>query len=251
MNIFLLLYNELIYRPLFNGLAFFVGVVPYHDIGIAIIILTIVVRIALLPLSHRATKTQMKIKEIEPHIRKIKEKFKKNKEEQAKQMMALYRQHRINPFSGFVIILIQLPILFALYKLFWNGVRFDVDNLYFFITLPEVIQSKFLGIFDVSQSSVFLAVLAGVSQFFHTKLISPSPKKKSSDNSFQDSFTQAIHIQMKYIMPLFIFFIALQFTSAIALYLTTMNIFAIVHTGIVKKYDQRHKATSPDHQGAH
>ena len=173
-----------------------------------------------------------------PKIQEIKDKYKKNHQEQARKTMELYREHGINPFSGCVMVLIQLPIIYALYLLFLRGIEFGAQELlYSFITMPEIIQTNFFGIIDMAERSILLAALAGLSQFYQMKLAIPpvlkQPSKKSP--SFRDDFARSMNIQMRYMMPAIIFFIALSFSSAVALYWTTMNLFAIVHEALVKQ----------------
>jgi YidC/Oxa1 family membrane protein insertase len=230
------IFNTIFYEPLLNGLIWLINILPFHNIGIAVVILTILVRFIIFPFTHRATVTQVKMKQLEPELKEIKEKFKKDNQEQAKKTMELYKQHGINPLSGFITLLIQIPIIIALYKVFLAGLKFDSSHLYSFISPPDYVNTKFLGFFDMTQKSYILAGLASFSQFFQMKMAVPIVKKiQGAAKSFKDDFARSMSIQARYIMPLFIFFIALKFASAIALYWTTMNIFAIVHEAIVRK----------------
>jgi len=234
------IFNFIFFKPLYNGLIFLVDTLPFHDLGLAVVILTIIVRFVILPLTHRSVVTQKKMKQIEPEIKKIKEKFKNSREEQARKTMELYRAHGISPFSGFLMLLIQFPILIALFLLLKNGVvgieeRFYL--LYPFVAQPEVISQTFLGVFDISKPSYVLAALAGISQFIQIKLSFPkigeNKSQKNKNPSLKSEFQRSLSLQMKYIMPVFIFFIALKFSSGLALYWTTSNVFAIVHEIIV------------------
>lgn len=232
------IFNAVFYEPFLNGLIWLIDVLPFHDVGFAVIILTLVIRFLIFPLTHRATVTQIKIKQLEPDIKDIKEKFKNNNQEQAKKTMELYHQHGINPFSGFLTLLIQIPVFFALYKIFTAGFNFDISHLYSFISMPENINLKFLGLFDMIKNSYVLAFLTGLTQFIQMRLALPPVKKEStakSPSSFKDDFAKSLNFQMRYIMPVFIFFIVSRLSSAIGLYWTTMNIFAIVHETIVRK----------------
>lgn len=227
-------FHLIFYQPLYNAFVFLVGIVPYHDAGIAVIILTFVVQFIIFPFRHKSVITQRKMKEIEPEIRKIKDQFKKDKQEQTKRTMALYKAHGISPFSGFLMLLLQLPVFIALYRLFLSGIGFNSVDLYSFVSLPEVIQIKFLGLIDISKSNYFLAIMAGLTQFFQMQLSMPKvAKPDAKSSSFQDHLSRSMSLQAKYIMPVFIFFICLKFSSAIALYWTAMNVFAIVHEAIV------------------
>jgi YidC/Oxa1 family membrane protein insertase len=241
MNIFSVVYNDIFYKPLLNGLVFLINIIPLHDIGFAVILLTIVVRFILFPFSHRSIITQQKIKKIEPEINKIKSQFKDNSQEQSKKTMELYKQHGINPFSGCLTLILQLPVIFALYKVFTIGMKnFNQENLYYFISSPEIVNMNFLGLIDMSKSNYVLAFLAGASQFFQIKLsVPPIKKDKANPGSLKDNFARNMNIQMRYIMPVIVFFIALEFSSAIALYWTTMNVFAIIHETIVRKKAQK------------
>ncbi len=228
------LFHLIFYQPLYNALVFLVGVIPFHDVGIAVIALTLIVRAILFPLSHRSIITQRKMREIEPEVKKIKEQYKKDSQEQTKKIMALYKEHGVSPFSGFFMLIIQLPILIALYKLFSSGIKFNLGDLYSFMSMPAVIKAQFLGLIDISKSNYILAILAGLTQFFQMQLAMPKIKKQEAGGgSFQDNLSRSMSVQAKYIMPVFISFIALKFSSGIALYWTAMNVFAIVHEAIV------------------
>ena len=230
------IYYTIIFEPLLNGLVFLVNIIPFHDVGLAVIVLTLIVRFITFPLNHKAIVTQTKIKQLEPEIKQLKEKFKKDSQEQAKKIMELYKVHGINPLSGFLTLIIQIPLIIALYSVFRAGINFDISHLYSFITVPENIHTIFLGLFDMTQRSYVLAFLTGASQFIQMRLaIPPIKKTTSSKPSFKEDFARNMNIQMRYIMPIFIVFIVAQFTSAIALYWTTMNIFAIIHEAIVRK----------------
>lgn len=94
-------FHLIFYQPLYNALVFLIGIVPFHDVGIAVIALTVIVRAILFPLTHRSIITQRKMRDLGPELKKIKERFKKDRQEEAKQTMILYKAHGISPFSGF------------------------------------------------------------------------------------------------------------------------------------------------------
>ena len=229
------IYNLVFFEPLLNGLVFLVKNLPYHDMGLAIIILTIAVRFIILPFTHKATVTQVKMKKLEPELKEIKEKHKNNSQEQAKKTMELYKQHGINPIAGVLTLFIQIPIIFALYKVFLGGASFNPEHLYSFVTAPEFVNINFLGILDVTKTSYAVPFLAALTQFFQMKLAIPPINKKDMGNTFKDNLAKSMNVQMRYVMPVFIFFIGLKLSSGIALYWTTMNVFAIVHETIVRR----------------
>ncbi len=230
------IFHTIFFQPLYNGFVFLISVLPFHDLGLAIVLLTIVVRFIIFPLSHKSTITQKRIKFLEPEIKKIKDKFKDKKEEQTRQIMDLYRKHGISPFSGFFMILVQFPVFIALFIILKDVSNLNPDIIYSFLQIPENINTMFLGIIDLTKSNLLISLLAGLSQFFQIKLAIPEIKKVSSKNkSFKDELQRSMTIQMKYIMPVFIVFIANRFSSGLALYWTVSNIFAIFHEVIVAK----------------
>jgi len=217
------------------------NVIPWADIGIAIIIFTVIVKFILLPLSIKAVRTQVQMKEIEPEIKKLKEKNKNNSQAQAVELMALYKERGIKPFSGFLLIFIQLPIILALYFIFLKGGLPEVktDILYSFISKPETINVMFLGLIDVTQKSLVLAIIAGVTQFFQTFVSVPKNKKTENDanktRSFKDEMMKSMSTQMKYVLPLFVFFISYKLSAAIAIYWSASNLFHIFQEIYVRK----------------
>ena len=220
------IWNIILYKPLVNVLAFFIAVIPGGDVGIAVIILTILVKTVLYPLSQRSIENQAKMKLLEPEINRIK-KSGANKEEQAKQTMELYKKHKTNPFSGCLLVLIQIPIIFALYYVFYKGIKFDSGILYSFMHVPTNINMNFLGLIDIGGKSLVLAIMAGVSQFFQAYFMPKPAVSSSKTGSFQESFAKSMSMQMKYIFPIIVTFIAYSISGAIALYWITSNLFAI------------------------
>src|SRR3990167_1487616 len=124
------LYHTFFFDPLYNILVVLFRVLPWADAGIIVIILTILVRFIIYPLSRKAILTQVKMAEIGPELAKIKEKYKNKTEEQAKQTLALYKEKGVNPFSGILVIIIQIPIIFALYQIFIHFPEVNSTILY-------------------------------------------------------------------------------------------------------------------------
>jgi YidC/Oxa1 family membrane protein insertase len=223
-------YNA-IYDPLYNGLVYLVDVVPTHDIGIAIIILTILVKFVLFPLSRQAIKTQIAMRQIAPEVEAIREKFKEKQDEQARAIFALYRERGVRPFSSFLLILIQFPILFGLYWVFWHGGLPDVDPtmLYSFVPVPDMVNMEFLGLVDMRERSIILAALAGLTQLAYARLsMGPrKPREKSKEQSFSADMAHSFDLQARYILPLIVAGIAYTVASAVPLYWTASNLFML------------------------
>jgi len=228
------LWNAVLYQPLLNALAFLVSVIPGGDVGVAVIVLTILVKVILYPLSQRSIESQAQMNMLAPELNKIKNSG-ASKEEQARLTFDLYKTHKTNPFSGCLLVLIQIPIIFALYYVFFKGINFQNGVLYSFIHIPAHMNMVFLGIIDISKKSLFLAVLAGISQFLQAYYM-PKPAPSSGGSaSFQDSFTKSMNTQMKYIFPFIVAFIAYSISGAIALYWITSNLFMVGQQIYVKK----------------
>ena len=154
MELIVNIFNQALYLPLFNALVWLYNVIPGNDLGIAIIALTILIRFILYPLSKKAIQSQKAISQLQPKIKEIQKKY-KNKEEQAKAMMELYKKHKVNPMSGCLPILVQLPLLIALYRVFFNGLNPESLNLlYDFVSRPDSLNVVFLGLIDLSQRSI-------------------------------------------------------------------------------------------------
>lgn len=234
------IWNAVLYEPLLNALAFLVSVIPGGDLGLAVIILTIIVKIALLPLSHRSIESQAKMNLLTPELNKIK-KSGASKEEQAKLTFELYKKNNTNPFSGCLLLLIQIPIIFALYYVFFKGLNFDSGLLYSFVHVPDSMNMHFLGFIDITKKSLILAVLAGVSQFLQAFFM-PAPAQGGEDGSFQATFAKSMHMQMKYVFPLIVAFIAYGISGAVALYWITSNIFMVGQQLYIKKKEFSTKA---------
>src|SRR3989344_93209 len=222
---------NLIYEPLYNALVYLVDIVPAHDMGIAVIILTIFVKLVLFHLSRQAIRTQAAMREIAPDVENLKKKYKDKQEEQARAIFALYRERGIRPFSTFFLIFLQLPILFGLYWVFWKGGLPSVDRsiLYSFIPMPGSVSMEFLGFVDMSERSVFLAFLTGLTQYLYTRL-SMGPRKpavKEVNPSFSSDMARSFDLQARYVLPLLFAGISYTLAAALPLYWTTSNLFMI------------------------
>ena len=229
------LFNTYLYIPLYNAFIGFIGAFPWLDAGIVVILLTILVKLILFPLSQKSVRSQIEMKKIQPEIDEIKIKYKDNKQEQALKTMALYKEKGVSPFSGILLALIQLPILIALYMVFYKEglTKVNADLLYSFIHVPEHINTWFIGLFDITQKSTIVAVIVAVGQYLQIKYTmpaTPAVKKGAEDkkdDSFQGQLAKSMSMQMKYVLPVFMFFVAKSFASVVSLYLITSSIFAI------------------------
>ena len=207
-----------------------IDILPGADMGLAVLILTIVVKLILFPLSEKAVRTQLAMKLYEPELNALKIKFKDDKENQARAVLNFYRENKINPLSTILVLIIQLPIIISLYYVFYKGGFPEVnhDLLYSFVKAPEEINMYFLGLIDISGKSLLLSILVGTTQFFQMKLsIPPLPPKTADKPSMKDELSRSMNVQMRYVMPVFVAVIAYSISGEIGIYWTTSNIFAI------------------------
>ena len=197
------------------------------------------VKLLLFPIAQKVARTQVIIKKVQPEIDKLKEKYKDDKAEQTRKIMSLYKDYNINPFFGFLVLLIQLPIVFGLYWVFYKGGLPNVDpsQLYSFVPIPTEVNMLFLGLIPMAGKSILLAVLTGITMFINMQIVLPAKPKKAEGEktSLKDDVANSMHMQMKYVMPVLIAVIAYTISAAVALYWVTSNIFAIGQELLVRK----------------
>ncbi len=225
----LTIYNDIIYRPLLNLLVFFYNIIPGHDIGVVIILVTIVIRLILAPSFHKSLKSQKAMNDLQPKLNEMREKHKDNKEAQAKAMMELYKEHKINPLSSCLPLLLQLPILIGLYQVFRIALGgHDIVGLYSFIKAPAFISAKFLGLIDLSKPSILFGVIAGLAQFWQSKLMMPKV-------AGQDATTKAMQLQTTYVLPVISVIIAIRLPAGLPLYWIVTTLFAVAQQYYIKR----------------
>jgi YidC/Oxa1 family membrane protein insertase len=223
------LYNNLLVEPIYNTFVAIFNIFPTFGAGLAIIFITILVRLALFPLSRKAVRAQVEMQNLAPELESIKAKYKDNQEEQARRTLALYKERGVNPFSGILVLLIQLPVIFALYHIFISTgfPEIRADLLYSFVNMPDTVSPFFFGA-DLTAKSAILALLAAISTYYQIKFASPvKPKAKSGATSFGDDLAKSMQTQMKYFFPVMVFFIAYTISGVVALYWLTTNVFTI------------------------
>jgi YidC/Oxa1 family membrane protein insertase len=228
---FLSLFHALVYDPIYNALIFLVAVLPYGDVGFAIIVLTIFVKLILFPLSLKAARTQLLVRDIEPKLKEIREKYKNSREEQARKTLELYREKGINPFATLFLAILQIPIILGLYLVFFYEKlpEIDISLLYSFTLVPDSFNLLFLGFINVTEISFVLALLAGITQYIQVRYAVPKPlpRKDGEMPTFTTEFARSMHLQMQYVLPLIIFGVSYYVAAAIPLYFIVSNLFAI------------------------
>ena len=236
MNFIKDIIKAVLYKPLFNLLVFLVWLMPGNNIGLGIILLTVIIRFALYGTQKNSIVSQKKMQEIQPELEEIKQKYAKDQQAQAQATMDLYKRNNINPFSSCLPLLIQLPILIVLYKVFTVGLtteRFDL--LYNFTPRPEVINTMFLGM-DLANPSIILAIIAGALQFIQSKMMMPSqPKKAKKTGNPTDAMMNSFSTQMVYMFPIMTVIIAIKLPGALPLYWIVTTLFMIIQQLIINR----------------
>lgn len=233
------MFNTLIVYPLLNLLMVVYGIIPGHDFGIAVILMTIIIRLALWPLAGKQLHSQKKMQELQPEIAKVRKAAAGDRQKESQLLMELYKEKEINPLSSCLPTLIQFPFLIALFfvlKLATQDFTVFSSHLYSFVAgLPHVKQlfadptlfkPYLLGIVNLAKPSIVLAILAGISQYVQVKMITPKVEKSDDPQARMAS-------SMTLIFPLLTGVIALSLPAALPLYWTTANLVSIFQQKLI------------------
>lgn len=224
-------FHTILIQPLFNLLIWLYNILPGADIGFAIIALTIVVKTILWPLTHKSLKSQKALRKIQPKIKALQAKHKDNKEVLAKEMMALYAEEKVNPASSCLPLLIQLPILLALYRVLSAGLTdANLMDVYSFISNPEHINVVFVGLIDLSKRSIPLAILAAALQYWQTHMLQdtrPPKELREEEGAKDEDMMASMNKSMKYVMPVVTLVIGISLPGGLTLYWVAVNAISI------------------------
>ncbi len=217
------LWTKLIYQPLLNALLALASFMPGQSLGLAVIVLTILVRLLLFPLSKRAIRGQYAMRALEPKIQEIKAK-KLEKKTESQELFLLYQREKVNPFSGCLLLLIQLPILIALYSVFVRGIH---NHGLFYSFVNGNVNPTLFG-FSIAAPSLILSILAALTQAVQAFLTPKPPTSQVGDqDSFQGQLAKSMSLQTRFVLPVLIFFIAQKLAAAVSLYWVISNLFSI------------------------
>ncbi len=216
-------FHAFFYEPMLQMLVWIYKYAAWEDFGLAVIILTVAVRVLLFPLFYKGAKQQALIQKIHPKIKEIQAKHKDNKEKQAMELMELYKRHGVNPFASLLVLIIQLPIVIGLYQVILKEVSGGLfDNF------------LFLGFINVREKSLILAVITAIFQYIHARMSMPKEEKGSSNPM------AGAGKMMVYMLPAMTLLILANFPAALGLYWLTTTIFSIgQHAYIMKTLKTR------------
>ncbi|MFZ2299804.1 MAG: YidC/Oxa1 family membrane protein insertase [Candidatus Moraniibacteriota bacterium] len=239
------IFDAIVYQPLYNTLIFFYNAIPGHDFGIAIILTTLALKAILIPLSKKQIESQKKMQELQPHMKEIQQQYKNDKEKQTKALMEFYKEHKTNPFSGCLPLIIQLFFLIAIYRVIINiseaGFVVNPGDLYAFVSDPGPINHIFLRFMDLTKPNYVLAFLSAIAQYYQTKMLfqnNAAASKPQGDASAPPDFAAIMNKQMLYLGPGLTFFIGVTFPAALALYWFFSTLFMIFQQMFIFKPKQ-------------
>lgn len=234
--------HSIFVQPLINLIFIFYSLLG-HNFGLAVILLTIVIRLILWPFQSQTLRSQKALNKIQPEIKKIQTKYKNDPAKMNSMMMELYKEKEVNPFSSCLPTLIQLPLILALFYAIrpfgtaafvdmanhtnglWNQLYEFVRNLGFTQSaLTGTFQTDMFGILNLAKPSIVLAVIAGITQYIQMKMMMP---KKNVDEA------QKAMSSMVYIFPVLTVFIGLSFPAALPLYWIVTTLMAILQQYLV------------------
>lgn len=231
------LVTQVLYQPLFNILMLFYVYFPGHDFGIAIIILTLIIRIILYPSYLKTLVAQQILKKIQPEIDEIRKLHSKDQAKQSEELMKVYKSNKVSPLSSCLPLLIQLPILYALYRVFIAGLNVDSLKLLYnwFPNVPTEINTISMGFLHIkaleinlANPNIYLAVIAGVTQLVQSWLM-----MKFNPTTPKGGIGKMINMQMMYLFPVITVFIGMSLPAALALYWVATTVFTVIQQLIV------------------
>lgn len=228
------LFTTLLYQPLINLFVGLYGIIP--DLGVIILLVTILSKVVLYPLTTKSIRAQRILADLQPKIEALKKEYKDDQAKLAAETMKIYREHNINPLSSCLPLLIQLPIFIALYWVLQAVLKSDQFNLlYPFIKNPGTIKTITLGLIDLHQPSIVLAILAGVSQYFQAKtMLAKQPVRSAED---QDSMVSMMNKQMLYFMPVLTVIIGWKLPAGLTLYWVFSTVLTVAQQWYVLRHD--------------
>lgn len=231
-------FNQVFYLPIYNLLIWLYSVLG-ADLGLAIIVLTIIVRLLIFPLSKKQITSQKEMQELQPKIKEINEKYKDDREQKAKETMALYKEHKINPAAGCLPLIVMLVLFFAMYRVIFNLARehsFIVvkEDLYSFVPAIDQINNMTLNFLDLGVPNYFLAIIAAIASYYQIAMMQKKSAQKESEEKVEDKkeskqpdFGQVMQKQMLVIIPAMTLFIGVIFPAGLTLYWFTSTLFLI------------------------
>ncbi len=230
-------FSLIFYQPIYNALIWLYDLC--NDFGIAIIIITVLIKFVLIPLSRKQIESQKEMQDLQPKIKELQTKYKGDREKLSKETMTLYKEHKVNPAAGCLPLIIQMVIFITMYRVIVNlssnnDIVIHAEKLYSFVTFPESINIFFLGFMDLTKPYAALAIITAAAQFYQLKMMQTknvnstnATKIKEKEEKSDPDFASIMQKQMLFIVPIMTLFIGLKFPSGLSLYWLSSTIFMI------------------------
>ncbi len=211
-------FTTFFYQPIFNLLIFIYNNLSFHDLGISIVILIVIIKGILWPLSRKSIKSQKELQDLQPKLDALKVKYKDDKVGLSQATMDIYKENKVNPFSSCLPLLIQFPFLIAVFRVFRDKINENLDLVYSFISKPETVNMISFGFLDLSKPNIYLAVLAGLAQFWQSKMMMAKKPEIKTEGAKDENMAAVMSKQMMYFMPVITVFIGVSLPGGLTLY---------------------------------
>jgi len=236
-GIFRTFWLEVFYKPILNTLIFFISTLSGNSLGWGIILLTILIKLILLVPNHKALRAQKQMQRVQPQLDALKKKHKDNPKRLANETMKIWQKHKVNPMSSCLPILIQFPVLIALFYVVKDGLDFINPHL-LYASLKSfdasLIEPVFLGLIDLTKINIFvLPIIIGLLQFGQMKLT--LGKTLKNQPAAAGSLMPMMNKTMIYFMPVLIAVFTASLPAAVGFYWGTSTIFGIGQQIVVNK----------------
>lgn len=214
-------FHVVLYQPLFNIFVGLYNVLPGNDVGLVILVVTVLLRLAVYPLTASSIKAQRSLQELQPKLEALKKQYAGDQQKIAQGTMELYKSNKVNPLASCLPLLVQLPILIALYWVMQDGLASTnlSSSLYSFVKNPGTINPLSFGFLNLSKPNVVLAVLAGIAQYLQAKTMNrQQPPKEAGEGGKDENMMAMMNKQMLYMMPAMTVLIGFSLPAGLTLY---------------------------------
>ncbi|MEW6581115.1 MAG: YidC/Oxa1 family membrane protein insertase [Chloroflexota bacterium] len=232
---------DIIINPFITILLFLYQILG-GNVVLAIVVFTVLVRVATYPLTIKQQRSTKAMQELQPELKKLQEKYKNDRERLAQEQWALYRKFGVNPFAGCLPLLIQLPIMLGLYRAIVATLAatptqlLDLSGRLWIADLSSQVPlaNKFLWLnLAVPDPLYILPVLVVITTWLQQKLLMPATPSSGGGGSRQGDQAAQISRQMMMIMPLMFGFFSLSFASGLSIYFIASNLIGIAQYGMM------------------
>lgn len=239
--------HDFIYVPIYNALLWLVQVIPGHDLGLAIILITLAIRLVLYYPSLASIKSSRQLQNLQPRLKELQAKYKDDKESLAREQMKLYKESKVNPASSCLPLIVQLLVFYQLYQVFLNGLKLSPEGFIQADQLKDLagglrayfetnaINATLFGWIDLSASkNIFLAVFTGLTQFWQTKMLA-APKEPKTPEARDEAMTASITRSMTYTLPILMTWITFTLPAGLGLYWSISSLFGVAQQYLFMK----------------